>query len=234
MLEVKIYDEAGKAIGSERIDPALLGGEVNPALLKQAIVMYHAHQRQGDARQKSRGEVHGSSRKLFRQKGTGRARMGNARTPVRKGGGVAFPRRPRAFRKDMPRQMRQLACRQAVLAKIQGEAACVVDGLSYDAPKTKRLAATVGALGGEKGCVLATDGIDRTVYLSGRNIPRCEVMNVADLNAFAILSRKQLIFTKAAFETFRSGLKARPAKVAAAAPAKQVAAAEADAGKGDA
>ncbi len=87
MLAIPIYDEAGKKVGDESLDAALLGGdELNTHLLKQAIVMYHANRRQGTVAQKTRAEVDGSSRKLYRQKGTGRARMGNARQPVRRGG----------------------------------------------------------------------------------------------------------------------------------------------------
>ena len=203
MLNVPVYDESGKQIGDEQIDEALLGGRVNPALLKQAVVMYHANRRQGDAAQKTRAEVVGSSRKIFRQKGTGRARMGNVRTPVRRGGGRAFPRKPRSFRKDMPRKMRRLARNQAVLAKIQGSDALIVDGLKFDEPKTKRLVALLGALQADRGCVFATNGIDAALLKSGRNIPRANIMNVGDLNARDILTRRRLVFTRDAFETFR-------------------------------
>jgi len=203
MLNVPVYNESGEKIADEQIDEALLGGELNPALLKQAVVMYHANRRQGTVAQKTRGEVVGSTRKLFRQKGTGRARMGNVRTPVRRGGGCAFPRKPRDFRHDMPKKMRRLARDQAVLAKIQREEAVIVDGLAFDAPKTKRFAALLRTLSADRGCVFATNGIDNLLFKSGRNIPRTEVMNVAELNAFDILSRRRLVFTKEAFDTFR-------------------------------
>ena len=208
MLSVPIYNESGEPIGSESIDEQLLGGEVNAPLLKQAVVMYHANLRQGTVAQKTRAEVAGSTRKLYRQKGTGRARMGNLRTPVRRGGGNAFPRKPRDYRQDMPRKMRRLARNQAVLAKIEGAAACIVDGFKFDEPKTKRFASLLSAIKVDKGCVFAINGLDPDLYRSGRNIPRIEIMNVADLNAFAILSRPKLIFTRAAFEAFRAGLAA--------------------------
>jgi large subunit ribosomal protein L4 len=203
MLNLPVYDESGKQIGDEQIDEALLGGPVNPVLLKQALVMYHATRRQGTAAQKTRGEVIGSSRKIFRQKGTGRARMGNIRTPIRRGGGRAFPRKPRDFRQDMPRKMRRLARNQAVLAKIQSSDALIVDGLKFDEPKTRRFAALLGALQVDSGCVFATDGVDPALLKSGRNVRRADVVNVADLNAHNILIRRRLVFTKDAFETFR-------------------------------
>ncbi len=203
MVNVPVYNTAGEKVGEEALDEALLGGELNPMLLKQAVVMYHANQRQGSAKTKSRAEVHGSSHKLFRQKGTGRARVGNARTPVRRGGGMAFAKRPRDFRQRMPVKMRRLARNQAVLAKIRSEDAMIVDGLAVDTPKTAPFARLLGALEAGRGCVFATRGIDQNVYRSGRNIPRTEIVDVAMLNAFQILSRRKLVFTREAFEQFR-------------------------------
>lgn len=204
MLEVPVYNESGQQVGTEQIDEALLGATVRLPLLKQAIVRYHANLRQGTVAQKTRGEVAGSTRKLYRQKGTGRARMGNLRTPVRRGGGNAFPRKPRDFSQDMPRKMRRLARFNAVLAKISSNDALIVDGLSFSEPKTKRLASLLKAVGADRGCVLATNGTDTLVYKSGRNIPRTEIMNVADLNAGVILTRRKLIFTREAFGAFRT------------------------------
>lgn len=203
MLSVPVYNMSGERIGEEPIDEALLGGAVNPALLKQAIVAYHASQRQGTVRTKSRSDVHGSGRKLYRQKGTGRARMGNARTPVRRGGGMAFAKRPRVFQQTLPVKMRRLARNHAVLAKIQSHDALIIDGMKIDVPKTGPLARLLVAVEGDRGCVFATNGVDRNVYRSGRNIPRTEIMDVAVLNAFQILSRRKLIFTRDAFERFK-------------------------------
>ena len=203
MLSVPVYNEAGQQIGDEQIDEAVLGGEVNHALLKQAVVMYHANRRQGTAAQQTRSEVAGSTRKLYRQKGTGRARMGNARTPLRRGGGRAFPRKTRDYGLDMPRKMRRLARNQAVLAKIQSAEAVIVDGLTFDVPKTRRFAELLHVLQADRGCLFATNGSDPTLYKSGRNIPRARIVNVADLNAFDILQRRRLVFTKDAFEAFR-------------------------------
>lgn len=209
MLSVPVYNTTGQKIGDESIDPALLGGDVNARLLKQAVVMYHANQRQGTVKTKSRGEVEGSSRKLYRQKGTGRARAGNLRTPVRKGGGHTFAKSPRDFRKAMPKKMRRLARNQAVLSKIQSADALIIDGVNFTAPKTKPFAQMLAAVNADGGCVFATRGIDRNVYKSGRNIPRTEVMNVADLNAWDVLRRKKLIFTRDAFAEFKATVAAK-------------------------
>lgn len=203
MLEIPVYNESGEKIGDESIDEALLGQAANPALLKQAVVAYHANKRQGTVAQKTRSECVGSTRKIYRQKGTGRARMGNARTPVRRGGGRAFPRKSRDFRQGLPKKMRRLARNQAVLAKIRSEQALVVDGLHFDEPKTGRFARMLKAVAVDRGCVFATAGLDANLYKSGRNIPRTEIMDVADLNAGDILMRKHLVFTKPALEAFR-------------------------------
>ncbi len=214
MLEVPVYSETGQAVGSESIDEALLGGEVNLRLLKQALVMYQANRRQGTVAQKTRAEVEGSTRKLYRQKGTGRARMGTVRQPVRRGGGRAFPRKPRDFGKDMPRQMRRLARNQAVLSKIRDNEVLIVDGLKFDAPKTKRFAGFLKAVKVDRGCLLTTAGRDETLYKSGRNIPRTEIVDVAELNALHVLSRPRLVFTREAFDVFRSSLSARKSPAA--------------------
>jgi len=209
MLSVPVYNEQGEQVGTEPIDETLLGGKVNPALLKQAVVMYDANRRQGTAATKGRGDVAGSTRKIYRQKGTGRARMGTVRTCIRRGGGVAFAKRPRSFRQAMPKQMRRLARNQAVLAKIQSDDALIVDGLMFEAPKTARFAALLAKVHADRGCVFATAGVDLVLYKSGRNIPRTEIRNVAELNARDILSRRKLIFTRAAFATFRDTVSSR-------------------------
>lgn len=202
MLSVPVYNETGDKVGQQELDEVLLGAPINHQLLKQAVVMYQANLRQGTVAQKTRAEVEGSTRKLYRQKGTGRARMGNARTPVRRGGGVAFPRKPRDFRLDMPKKMRRMARNQAVLAKVQSESVCIIDGVRFDEPKTKRFAAMLKALEADRGCVFATRGKSDVLHKSGRNIPLTDIMDVADLNAYAVLRRKRLVFTKDAFEAF--------------------------------
>lgn len=225
MLEVPVYNATGDKVGAESLDPAQLvkGGELNPSLLKQAIVMYHANLRQGTKAQKSRGEVVGSTRKLFRQKGTGRARSGNLRTPVKKGGGVAFAAKPRDFRKDMPIKMRRAARNQAILARAQSNDIMIVDGLKLEAPKTKTVAGFFSAIEVHKGCTMLTAGRDEVLLKSVHNIPRAVLMDVADLNAFAIMQRPKLIFTAEAFKQLKdqlSGAAIKPAEVSAEAAAQ--------------
>ncbi len=206
MLSLPVYNEVGQQIGSESIDAQALGGEVNAQLLKQAIVAYAANQRQGTVAQKTRGEVEGSSRKLYKQKGTGNARTGNLRNPVKRGGGRAFPRKPRDFGIELPRKMRRLARNHAVLSKIQSSDALIVSPERFDAIKTKRLASLLKAVKADAGCVLCTSGLDPILYRSGRNIPRTQVLDVAQINAHDILNRRKLVFTREAFAAFRDAL----------------------------
>ena len=115
---------------------------------------------------------------------------------------MTFAKRVRDFRQALPKKMRRQARDQAVLSKIQSEDALIVEGLKLETPKTSRVAAVLKKVAAQRGCVLATAGLDPVLYKSGRNIPRAEVRNVADLNAYDILSRRKLIFTREAFAAF--------------------------------
>lgn len=200
MIDVPVFNMSGEQTGTLQIDEKLLGGEVRHDLLKQAVVMWQTNQRQGSARTKNRSMVAGSTRKIFRQKGTGNARMGPVRTNIRRGGGVAFAKRKRNYRREMPKKMRQIARRSALLAKMQSNSVAVIDQLSMSEPKTKVFHTMLVKLGADQGCVLALARPDEAVYRSGRNIPKTEIMPVYELNAYEILRRRKLLLTKEAFE----------------------------------
>jgi len=134
MLEVPVYNTQGQKVDTLQVDEAVFGRHVNVELVKQAVVAYHANKRQGTAATRSRGMVKGSTRKLYRQKGTGNARRGPIRTNLMKGGGVAFAKRARDFRQTLPRKMRRAALESAILAKILGRDLMVVQGLAIQSP----------------------------------------------------------------------------------------------------
>src|SRR3982750_363210 len=140
MIEVPVFNQSGQEIEKLQVDEKSLGGTINKALLKQALVMYHANKRQGTVRTQARGEVAGSTRKVFRQKGTGNARTGGIRNPIKVGGGHAKQKRPKEWRQDMPKKARRLACKSAILAKIQSQDIRVIDAISLEQPKTKLVA----------------------------------------------------------------------------------------------
>src|SRR5213595_1915295 len=140
MIEVPVFNQTGEKVSTIKVDEAKLGGEVRKELLKQALVMYHANQRQGSVRTLARGEVEGSTRKIFRQKGTGNARTGGIRNPIKKGGGHAKQKRPKDWRQALPKKARRLATQSAILSKLQSGDVRVLDQLKFDEPKTKLMA----------------------------------------------------------------------------------------------
>jgi len=204
MLEIPVLNSKGEKVGSEPLDEAVLGGKIRYELLKQAIVAHRANLRQGTVGTKSRGMVVGSTRKLYRQKGTGRARSGPIRTPVRRGGGRAFAKITRDFRQDLPRRMRRLARNSAVLAKAKSGSAMIVSGLSFAAPKTKDFANVLKAINAANGVVFATTANDLNLIKSGRNIPKTSLKPVWELSAYDILRHPRLVFTPEAFKSLMS------------------------------
>jgi large subunit ribosomal protein L4 len=211
MLSIPVFKMNGERSGELQVDPRAFGGRVRSRLIKQAVVAHLDHQRIDSARTKSRADVEGSTRKLFRQKGTGNARMGNVRTCIRRGGGRAFAKRVPGRTVELPKKMRRLATNSAILAKITAGDAMIVDDFACSQVKTRVIAQMVSALGAEAGCTLAVDAYDRNVYLSGRNIAGVNVRPVSELNAYEVLLGKRLVFTKPAFERLVSGENA-PAK----------------------
>jgi len=203
MISIPVQDLNGSSSGSYEFDPTdLVKGEINRQLLHDVVVMYEAGQRVGTVMTKSRGMVRGSTKKLFRQKGTGRARAGNARTPVRRGGGHAFGKKNRDYSYRLPRKAVRLATRMALLSKFQDEQAVVLSGWGLDSPKTKSVVAGLSALGaGGTSTLIVTDGIDSNVYKSARNVPDVQVMPASDLNAYSLLRHRTLVVTTAAMDS---------------------------------
>jgi large subunit ribosomal protein L4 len=201
MLEVPVYDIEGKQVETLQVDENDFGGYVNEDLLKQAVVAYHANRRQGSATNLSRGMVSGSTAKAYKQKGTGRARRGDMRTPLIVGGGRAFAKSQRDYSKRLPRKMRRRALQSAILAKLLGQDLLVLKGLSVSQPKTKTMAGLLKNLKINRSCLLALSERDSNVYLSSRNIADLTVRTAAELNAFDIVTRQKMIVTSEAMSS---------------------------------
>jgi large subunit ribosomal protein L4 len=215
-VNLAVYDIAGKQVGSYEIDPSELAPTVSKQLLHDAVIMYQANQRQGTQKTKTRGEVAGSTRKLYRQKGTGNARAGARRSGTRRGGGHIFAKRPRDFGWRMPRKALQTATRMALAARIADDEVKLVQSLPVDAPKTAAVAKLLKALGlDEKTVLVAPEKHDANFWKSARNIDGVSVSPVAELNAWAILRPRSIVMTTAAIDAFRSSVKAtaKPAAV---------------------
>lgn len=202
MIDLTVYNRSGQEVDKISVDEAVLGGAVRYALLKQAVVMYHANQRVGTVATRSRGMVSGSTKKLYRQKGTGNARMGSRRTGVRRGGGMIFAKVPRDFTQTMPKKQRRLARDSAVLAKLRKNQVVVVEGLDFEKPRTKDFASVLKNLKIDRSCLVAVPEYNENVYKSARNVRKVDVLPVADLNAGDICTHQRMLFTKEALVAF--------------------------------
>lgn len=205
MVTLPVYDRNGAEVGKIDVDPTAIAPKISKQLLHDAVVMYLSCQRQGTKKTKGRGEVSGSTKKLYRQKGTGNARAGSRRAPQRRGGGHAMQLRPRSFYYRMPRKAVQLATRMAIASKFNDGEVVVIESLDMAAPKTKEFASVMKALGlSGITTVIATGDYSQNLYMSSRNIPGVNVTRVADLNALAVLRPKRMLLTKEAVEMIKS------------------------------
>ena len=204
MISVPIKSSTGADAGSYEFDPAELASGINKQLLHDAVVMYETNRRVGTVHTKSRGMVAGSTKKLYRQKGTGRARAGQIRTPVRRGGGHTFGKKPKDWTYRLPKKALKLATRMALLSKFEDEQVTMLDDLSVEAPRTKAVVDLIRALGlSESSCLLTIDAYDVNIWKSARNIPTVWVSPAAELNAYSLLHQRQLVVTKAAMDNIR-------------------------------
>jgi large subunit ribosomal protein L4 len=204
-MSLTVFNRQGQSAGTITVDPADFGGKVSKQLLHDAVVMYQANQRAGTHSTLRRGEVSGSTKKLFRQKGTGNARVGNKRTNKRRGGGTTKGPKPRDYSYRMPKKAMRIATRMAVLSRFQDNEVVIVDDLEFAAPKTKEMAAVLKALNlGDKTCLIGTAGMQEGVYKSARNIRGVEILPAAEFNAYHVLRPKRLLLTRAALDELRT------------------------------
>ncbi len=221
-LSIPVVNAQGVQTGTVSVEPNdyARDGEINRQLLHDVCLMYQANQRAGTHHTLRRGEVAGSTKKVFRQKGIGNARIGTKRTNKRRGGGTAKGPKPRDYEYHLPKKAVKAATRMAILSKFADGEAIIVDGLSIATPKTKEFAGLLKAIqigtrttqaGVEKPKTLldttvlvGTDKNDNAVYRSGRNIEGVEVLPAAEFNAYTVLKQKRLILTKAAFEVLNT------------------------------
>ncbi len=213
MATLPILDRSGNKVGDYEIDPAALAPRVNKQLLHDVVVMYQANRRQGGSKTKSRSEVSGSTRKMYRQKGTGHARAGSRRAGLRRGGGHINALRPRNHGYHLPRKALRAATRMAIASKILSQQLVVIDELAFDEPRTKEMVGILAALGlAQTSTLVTTADRDMNVYKSARNIARVSVTPVSDLNALDVLAPRRMLVTKAALDA----IKERAATTAAA------------------
>jgi large subunit ribosomal protein L4 len=203
MEELKVKDTSGNEVETLAVDDALFGRRVNRQLLRDVVVMYEANKRRGTASTKTRSEIAGSGKKPWRQKGTGRARSGTAKSPLWRKGGVTFGPRPRDYCYSMPKQMLRKALASALLAKMKRSEIHVLEGLVFEKPATKEMAGILSNLGLKGSVAIVVGPSDKNVHLSARNIPKVAVRRSSDVNARDILIAKNVLMTKEAFGVLR-------------------------------
>ena len=197
-MQVPVYNLTGEVVRQIEINDSVFGVPFNETVVHQVMVGLQANARQGTASTKSRGEVNGSTKKLYRQKGTGYARAGSKKSPTRRGGGVAFGPHPRDYRQDIPKKMRRLALR-CVLSSKAGEGDLkILDAFDFTEPKTKKMIDVLVALGIESSALIVTPKPEENVIKSARNLPEITTTPANVLNLLDILSHKTLLMTEAA------------------------------------
>jgi large subunit ribosomal protein L4 len=194
--KVALYDMSGAQIGELELNDSVFGIEPNKAIMYDFVKMQLANKRVGTSSTRTRAEVKGSGKKPWRQKGTGRARVGSSRNPVWTGGGIAFGPKPRDYSYRLPRKARRLAMKSALSSKVLDNNIIVVDQLSFDEPRTKQMVATLHALNsGKKTLVVTADG-DPNVSKSARNIPGVKPLRVDFINVYDLLKYDTLLITR--------------------------------------
>ncbi|WP_088259408.1 50S ribosomal protein L4 [Fimbriiglobus ruber] len=222
-ISVPVVSKAGVQVGTVDVDPAEFGGKISKQLLHDVVLMYLANQRAGTHHTLRRGEVAGSTKKLFRQKGTGNARAGTKRTNKRRGGGTAKGPKPRDYEYHLPKKAVRAATRMAILSKFRDGEVVILDELAIGAPKTKEITGVLKAIKvGKKTVKTVKDGqeqsvekdvtlfdtsvlittaaYDENVYKSGRNIDGVKILPATELNAYTVLKQKRLVLTRAALD----------------------------------
>lgn len=197
MSSFDVKNMEGQVLGVADVPPSFLASRVTARLLRDAYLMYEACGRQGTVRFKTKGEVSGSKKKIFRQKGTGNARAGQKRTPVRVGGGNAFGRQPKDWSYRLPKKALRAATRMALVGKISGGEVLIVDALEVGAPKTSRMASVLAAFGlTGRSCLIVVSEYSRHLWLSTRNIPRVSLTTAAWVNSHDLLSHRVVLMTR--------------------------------------
>ncbi|WP_417898356.1 50S ribosomal protein L4 [Bacillus haimaensis] len=200
MPKVALYNQAGSNVGEIELADAVFGIEPNNSVLFDAIVMQRASQRQGNAKVKGRSEVAGGGRKPWRQKGTGRARQGSIRSPQWRGGGIVFGPTPRSYSYKLPKKVRRLAIKSALSSKVLENELLVLEGLAFDAPKTKEMTSVLKGLEITRKALIVTADDSENVALSARNIPGVTVVTVSGVNVLDVVNHDKVIFTKDAVQ----------------------------------
>ncbi len=197
-MQVPVYNLSGEVVRHIEVSDDVFAVPFNQAVVHQVMVRQRANARQGTASTKTRGEVAGKSGKLFRQKGTGQARAGRLRSPLRRGGGVTFGPKPRDYRQQVPKKMRRLAIRCLLSAKAASDELRVLDVLTLGEAKTREMVRILEALGMASSALIATDQPEENLIKSARNLKGVKTTPANLINVLDLLSYRILVMTEAA------------------------------------
>lgn len=207
MAVVDVLNSKGEKVSQVELSDAVFNVPVKSSVLHEVVTMQLASRRAGSASVKRRGDVQGSTKKLFRQKGTGRARRGDIKSPLLRGGGVVFGPSPKSYAYNVPKKVRRLALKMALSSKLQENELTVVDQLELDRIKTKAFAEVIRALD-KSNVLLVTEAADEKLVLSSRNLPNVKVIRVEGLNVYDVLKYKEIILLEPAIKAIEGRLSA--------------------------
>ena len=192
-MQAPVYNLAGEVVDNIEISDKVFGVPFNEALVHQSVLRQQANARQGNASTKTRGNVSGSTRKLYKQKGTGSARAGSIKSPLRRGGGIVFGPHPRDYHQAMPKSMRRLALRCVLSAKLEDGELKILESLKLDEIKTKKMAVILDAMKVDSTTLVVTSAADVNVVKSARNLPGIKTLPADLLNVVDIISHRTLL-----------------------------------------
>jgi large subunit ribosomal protein L4 len=205
-MKLTIKDTKGNSQGELEVKFALVENEKGTQAVHDTVVAYQAAQRMGTACTKNVGDVAGTNKKPWRQKGTGRARAGSFQSPLWRGGGVVFGPKPRDFGKKVSRKTRQLALRKALSARLQAGDVVLVEDLKLESPKTKEFLGVIAALDLKGTALIVAQAADKNLTLASRNVANVALTTSDSLNTYDVLRPDKLVFTRGAFEQVEARL----------------------------
>ena len=194
-MQVPVYNSAGEVVDQVELSEEVFGVPFNEAVVYQAMVAQMANRRQGTASTKSRGEIRGSTKKLYAQKHTGRARRGDIKSPLLRGGGVAFGPKPRLYRQSMPKGMRRLALKCALSSKIREENLKAIEGFTFEKPRTKDMVDILAAIGVDSTALIVSEHSNPSIIKSARNLANAKTLPSSLINVLDLLSYKVLVIS---------------------------------------
>lgn len=207
MAVVDVFNIKGKKVSQRELPDALFNVPAKPSVLHEVVIMQLARKRSGTAAVKHRSDIRGSGRKLFRQKGTGRARRGNIKSPLLRGGGVVFGPDPKSYAYKVPKKVRRLALKMALSTKLQKKNLLILDQFELEQIKTKEFIKVIDALNVEN-ALIVTNEKNESLELASRNVPTVKVLRSEGLNVYDILKYENLILLESSINTIEGRLQA--------------------------